>query len=265
LTNSTKSEGVLNWSSFIGKGPNAYDIGYSQGEANSGYAHLLINTSSGEENQMVIDSLEKYCFNNLPDADVKVNRLGSGGGASTPVEIRISGPNISDLYKIMNSVKLKLRKTPGTKNVDDDWGPKIKKFIVEIDQNKLSRSGLTNQDVAVSLNTSLSGQNVGDFREDGNTIPIIMQSKGSQTISFGNLESITVFGQNSGKSVPLTQIASILPDWQYASILRRDMNRTITVSCALKEGYTAGSITNPIKRWLEAQKSDWGVDYSYEL
>ena len=58
----------------------------------------------------------------------------------------------------MNSVKSKLRDFPGTKNVDDDWGPKIKKFVVNIDQNKLSRSGLTNQDVAVSLNIPIKAR-----------------------------------------------------------------------------------------------------------
>ena len=265
LVKKAGGKGVLDWSSFIGKGPNAYDIGYAPGEANSGYAHLLINTSSGDENQMVIDALEKFCFGNLPDADVKIKRLGSGGGASTPVEVRISGSEIPELYRIMNAVKSKLRSISGAKNVDDNWGPKIKKFVVKIDQNKLSRSGLTNQDVAVSLNTSLSGQDVGDFREDDNTIPIMMQSKGSDDISFSNLESVTVFGQSSGRSASLSQIASIEPDWQYASILRRDMSRTITVFCGLKDGFTASNVTKPLTNWLEGQGEEWGREYTYEL
>tara|TARA_Y100000385_G_scaffold288919_1_gene356851 strand:+ start:6102 stop:9182 length:3081 start_codon:yes stop_codon:yes gene_type:complete len=265
LTNKKRTKGIKDWSSFIGQGPTSYDAGYAQQEANSGYAHLLINTSSGEENQLVIDSLEKFCLEHLPDVDASISRLGSGGGASTPVAVRVSGPDISELYSKMNAIKSKLRQTPGSKNVDDDWGPKIKKFVVNIDQNKLSQSGLSNQDVAVSLNTSLSGQNVGDFREGDNTIPIIMQSKGNDELSFSNLESITVFGQNSGRSAPLTQIASIQPDWQYARILRRDMNRTITVVCSLKDGYTAGEVTAPLSSWLEKQSDKWGDEYTYEF
>ncbi len=265
LTNKERTKGITDWSSFIGQGPTSYDAGYAQQEANSGYAHLLINTTSGDENQLVIDSLEKFCLENLPDADVSIGRLGSGGGASTPVAVRVSGPDITELYAKMNAIKSTLRQIPGAKNVDDDWGPKIKKFVVEIDQNKLSQSGLSNQDVAISLNTSLSGQIVGDFREGDNTIPIIMQSKGNDELSFSNLESITVFGQSSGRSASLTQIATIQPDWQYASILRYDMNRTITVFCSLQDGYTAGEVAGPLYEWLQQQSDQWGDEYTYEL
>ncbi len=37
------------WSSFIGKGPNSYDLGYSAGEQSSGYALMLINAGSGDD------------------------------------------------------------------------------------------------------------------------------------------------------------------------------------------------------------------------
>jgi len=265
LINDTRLKGVRDWSTFIGKGPNSYDLGYSPGEANSGYAHILFNTSSGNDNQLVIDSLEKFCFYNIPDAEITVKKLGSGGGASTPVQIRIMGDDITELYTMVNAAKVKLREIAGTKNIDDDWGPKIKKFVVQINQSKLSQSGLTNQDIATSLNTYLSGQNIGDFREDNNTIPITMQAKGSQKVVFSNLESLSIFAQNSGKNVPLAQVATIVPEWQYAKILRRDLKRTITVNCQLEEGFTASDVTKELKLWLKEKSEQLKSGYSYEL
>ena len=265
LASEHENKGILDWSSFVGKGPNAYDLGYSQEEANSSYAHMLLNTSSGEENQMIIDSLDQFCFETLLDAEVTVKRLGSSGGAAAPIEIRIQGPEILDLYEIVNSIKDKLRSIPGTKKIDDDWGPKIKKFVINIDQNKLSQSGLTNQDIATSLNTALSGQHVGDYREQDNTIPIVMKSAISEEILYGNIETISIFSQGSGKNVPLSQIASISTEWQYAKILRRDLNRTITVNSRLKNGYTASQITKELKPWLQEQSAQWNKSYSYEL
>lgn len=265
LTNDTRSKGVLDWSTFIGKGPNSYDLGYSPGEANSGYAHILVNTSSGEDNQYVINELEKFCFYNVPDAEVTIKRLGSGGGAATPVQVRFMGDDITELYAMVAATKSKLRTIPGTKKIDDDWGPKIKKIVVQINQSKLGQSGLTNQDIASSLNTYLSGQNIGDYREDDNTIPITMQAKGNQNIAFSDLESLSIFSQNSGKNVPLVQVASIVPEWQYAKILRRNLKRTITVNCQLKEGYTATNITNVLKPWLEEQSDELKNDIRYEL
>jgi hypothetical protein len=48
LVGAERTAGVADWSSFIGKGPNSYDLGYSAGEQNSGYAHMLINTLDSE-------------------------------------------------------------------------------------------------------------------------------------------------------------------------------------------------------------------------
>ena len=81
---------MVDWSSFIGQGPESYDLGYSQDEANASYAHMLLNTTSGDDNQYVIEKLDGFCFTQFPEADIKVKRLGQGG-AGTPIEIRISG------------------------------------------------------------------------------------------------------------------------------------------------------------------------------
>ena len=163
LLNENRNIGVMDWSSFIGEGPKSYDLGYFPGEANSGYAHLMVNTSSGEDNQFVINKLDNFCFQNLPDAKVTIKQLGSGGGAAIPIEVRVSGPDEDELFKIASEIKEKLISITGTKNVDDDWGPKIKKFFVDIDPARLTKAGLSNQDIAVSANTTLSGLAVGEF------------------------------------------------------------------------------------------------------
>ena len=56
-------------------------------------------------------------------------------------------------------------------NINDDWGPKLKKLVVDIDEVKARRAGLTNQDIALSLQTALSGFETGDWigmRQDKN-------------------------------------------------------------------------------------------------
>lgn len=265
LINKDRSNGVSDWSSFIGKGPKSYDLGYNPGEANSGYAHLLLNTSSGEDNQMVIDSSENFCFNNLPDAQVTIKRLGSGGGAAVPVQIRLYGKDISDLYVLVGQLKDKLHAIPGTKNIDDDWGPKIKKLVVKINQVNLSRAGLTNQDIALSLTAYLSGQTVGDYREEDKTIPIVLKAEGNVDKHFDKLESLSIYSQGSGKSVPLSQVATIIPEWQYAKILRRDLNRKITVNCQLLPGFNASDITDIMKPWIKKESKSWKHGYSYEF
>ena len=264
IVEDTQNPGVIDWSSFIGQGPESYDLGYAQDEANSSYAHMLVNNSSGDHNQYVIEKLDQFCFLNYPEADIKVKRLGQGGGG-TPIEIRISGTNPQELMAISDLVKSKLNLIAGTKNVKDDWGPKIKKFVIDIDQSKAHRAGVTNQDIAVSLTTVFSGFRTGEFREDDKTLPIMLRSEDSEEQSLASLETLNIYAQNSGKSVPLIQVAQVLPDWQFAKIKRRDIFRTITVQSYLKEGGNASTIMGEMTPWLDEVSAQWPSNYSYSL
>jgi multidrug efflux pump subunit AcrB len=260
----TQILGIVDWSSYIGKGPESYDQGYTPDEANSSYAHILVNTSSFKANQEMINKLDDFCFNSFSNADIKIGALGSGGGG-IPIEVKISGNNPDKLSEISEKIKLKLISISGTKNVKDDWGPKTKKFIIDIDQNRAQTAGVSNQDIATSLQTVLEGFTTGEYREDDKSIPIVMRSDKSQEQTLESIETLNIFSQNSGKSVPLSQVASIKPVWQYAKIVRLDMNRTITISSELREGGNASEITTEITPWLDEQAKNWNKGYSYQF
>jgi len=153
----------------------------------------------------------------------------------------------------------------GTKNIKDDWGPKGKKFVIEINQTKAQLAGITNQDIAISLQTVLDGFRTGEYREDDQSIPIVMLSDKSKEQSLASLETLNIYGQNSGKSVPLLQVANIKPVWQYAKIKRLNSTRTIIVQSELTEGGNANAVVAQIKPWLEEQTKKWGDDYRYSL
>ncbi len=265
LINESRTQGIRDWSTFISEGPESYDLGYQSGEANSGYAHILLNTSSFEDNQTVIDKLDAYCFENFPDAEFTIAPLSGGGGGGADVEVRLSGNSPQELYAIAESIKQKMNTIPYAKNIKDDWGPKIKKFIIDIDQDKANRAGITNQDIAISLQTSLTGFDAGAFRDGEDNIPIMMRGEGSQKVDARNLESINIFSQNTGRNVPLAQVADIIPQWQYPKIKHRDLYRTMVISCDVKVGYTASQITNLISPWLAEQEKTWKPNYTYTL
>ncbi len=261
---STKTEGIVDWSSYIGEGPESYDQGYTPDEANSSYAHVLVNTSSFDANQELINRLDTFCFNSFPNADIKVGLLAAGGGG-TPIEIKVTGNDPDKLALISEQIKLKLSTISGTKNVKDDWGPKTKKFMIDINQVRAQTAGVSSQDIATSLQTVLDGFTTGEYREDDKSIPIVMRSDKSQEQTLESIETLNVFSQSSGKNVPLLQVASIKPVWQYAKIKRLDINRTITVSSELREGGNASKITAEITPWLNEQSATWSTGYSYKF
>lgn len=263
-TGPERPAGITDWSSFIGEGPQSYDLGYSPDEPNAGYAHLLINTSSGEDNAWIIRKLDDFCFNTFADADIKVSLLGQGGGG-TPVEIRIIGADQDKLYALANETRSALGAVAGTKNIMDDWGPRLLKFVIDIDPGNARKAGLTHEDIAVSLQTGLSGVSAGTFREGQDSLSIVMRSRQSGTRTLQDLENTDVFVQSTGKAVPLSQVARIVPRWDYAKIMHYDLSRSITVTSELRQGVTASEVTGKIQAWLDDHSRDWPPGYHYEL
>ncbi|BDD09474.1 multidrug transporter AcrB [Fulvitalea axinellae] len=255
---------VVDWSSYIGQGPESYDLGYAPDEANSNYAHMLINTTSADMNERAISSLDDFCFERFPTADIKVKRLGSAGGG-TPIEIEIIGDDPAKLFEVSESVKQMLVGISGTKNVKDNWGPRTKKLVIDIDQAKAQQAGVTNQDIAVSLSSALTGVKTGEFREGDQSLAIVMRNEKGESLDIDRLRGVNIYAQQSGKAVPLSQVARIVPKWQYAQIRRKDLDRTITVSSQLREGVTASEVTNALVPALEESVVNWPKGITYEL
>ncbi len=260
-----RTRGVIDWSAFIGQGPESYDLGYSPDEANANYAHMLVNTSSGDDNSYVIAKLDSFAFATFPTADIKVKRLASGGGG-TPIEIKISGRNADVLAGISNDIKAKLIAQKGAKNVKDNWGPKVKKIVIDIDPLKTQNAGLTNQDIAVSLRTALSGYSIGNYREGKDNISILMRDQNHNQVKIENLESINIYSQNTGQNVPLSQVAELDIVWEFANILRKDLRRSVNISSQVREGGNANEIMSIVTPWLDEQKTNvWPSGYTYDL
>ncbi len=257
--------GVSDFTSYVGEGAPKYDLGYTAPEKTSYTAHILINTTSDIANQMVIDGLDKFCFNTFPDLSATITRLATGGGSSDPVAIRISGREPEALFEIVETVKTQLREIPGTKNIHDDWGPKTKKILVNISQERAQLAGISNQDIAVSLETVLTGKETGQFREGDKSIPIIMTDKASLQMSIETLEGMNVYSQKTGNNVPLSQVADLEIQWQSTKIKRRQQYKTITIITDLESNFTAASIVREMTPWLDQAKKDWGMGYTYEL
>ncbi|WP_299765151.1 efflux RND transporter permease subunit [uncultured Dokdonia sp.] len=262
--NETRTDGVLNWSAFIGEGPSSYDLGYSADEANSNYGHILVNTSDQLLNGEIIEKLDAFAFSTFPDADIKVSKLGGAGGGA-PIEIKVSGDDPDKLAEISSEIKAKLFAMDGTKNIKDDWGPKGKKFLIEIDQNRAQSAGVTNQDVAVSLQTVLDGFRAGEYREGDKNIPIVMKGGNSNALTLSSLESLNIYAQGSGKSVPFLQVAKVVPQWQYSKIKRLNLDRTIVVSSQLTADGNASEIMAIVNPWLAENSQNWGDGYAYNV
>ena len=258
-------EGVVSWSSYTGEGAPKYDLGYVAPEASPNSAHVLVNTTSDAINTPIIDKLQNYLLTTWPDVTYNVSRLVSGGGSANPVEIRLTGQDAADLSRIGETVKKMLAEVPGATNIADDWGMLSKKLVVDIDPIKAQMAGLTNQDIAVALESKLSGAQTGSYREGEDVIPIIMREIQSGDLTVEDLEGLSITSQSTGLSIPLTQVAEIVIGWQAGKVLRRDLDITLSITSDVRASTTANEVFKAIVPKLDEASAEWPPGYSYEL
>lgn len=260
-----RDEGVTNWASFIGQGAPRYVLPYAPEQPNPAYAYLLVNTTSRPVVDEIMPRVERFGLDNFPDLKITARPIPLGPPAWPPVAVRISGRDSEVLFDIVDQVKARLHGIPGTKLIDDDWGARSKKLVVDVDQPRALRAGVSSQDIAVSLQSFLSGIVTTEFREGDEIIPVTLRSVAAQRNKLDRLESLNVYSQSSGLSVPLKQVADVRLEWQPSTILRRTRLRTVTVEAGTEPGVTAADVNAQLRPWLDELKAGWGPGYDWEF
>ncbi|MGD9217502.1 MAG: efflux RND transporter permease subunit [Desulfobacteraceae bacterium] len=266
MHNDEGQEGFVSWTTYIGsKGGPRYRLAYEPKTKGAEHVSMILSATS---RQFIIDAipvLEQYCTQQFPSMTTTWEAESLGGVGGKPVQVRLSGYDIFTLFSIADKVKSTLIETAGTKNVEDDWGPRTKKIIVNIHQPRARRAGVTSQDVAISLESGFSGFVTTEYREGDKIIPIVLRSVAADRQDIEKLAGLNVYVQSSGKSVPLQQIADTRVAWESSKILRRDRNRTVTVQCDLEPGANAMAIGSDIGSWLAGEIATFPAGYTYEV
>lgn len=262
---SGRPEGITNWVAHIGSGGPRFLLQHSPKSASPNYALMVFNTSSADVIDDIIPQLDHFAFEHFPDLTINSRKIESGVSIKNPVEVRLYGRDTDKLFDRVEEVKKQMSQTPGLKNIADDWGPRTKKLQVLIDQPRALRSGATSQDIAMSLQTGLTGLELTQYREGSDAISVLLRSRASDRQDISKLEALSVFVQSTGKTVPLKQVADIEVVWQPAKILRRDGVKTVSVGAQLAGEVTAANAFALLTPWLNEQQQEWATGYNYEL
>ncbi len=264
LSETDDRPGISHWANFISATPPRFTLGYNPNAPRPRYSETIVETTNAEVVPEMMQRLERYLTERYPDIRPYVRLLSNGPPVTKPVEVRISGKDINRTFEIADTVKQWLNARDDTRNVGDDWGPRVKKLVIEVSEDQARRAGVTNEDVATSLQTFLSGYETTQYREDDKIIPVILRSVAEGRRNIDRLGTLSVFSQD-GSSVPLTQVATAKLEWESSEILRRDRYATITVDSEVIEGVTAFDVIAELEPWLEEQKEEWGIGYRYEF
>jgi multidrug efflux pump subunit AcrB len=260
-----REEGIADWTVYVGNGGPKFRLAYNAVSADPGYAMFIINATSADVVPGLQRRLNEWCRENLPDAEANFKDFSYGPPVDNPVEVKVYGRRMDQVFARADEIKRKLRQISGTRNIDDNWGRPVKKLLVKVNQARARRSGVTNQDIALSLQTIFSGFGNTAYREGDKVIPISLRSVAADRTDVGKIETLSVYSQSTGKAVPLKQVADIELRWNPGRILRENRLKAMTVSSQLQPGVLAAQVTAELAPWLEEESKSWALGMKYKI
>lgn len=246
---------IRSYTTFVGAGGPRFWLSIEPEQRSDNYAQVLVHTASKEETASIVARLREVLPTLIPESRVRTQMLESGPPIGIPVQVRVFGDDIEKLRQIAAQIKDKMREIPGTLDINDDWGDPVFQMTLKIDNDRAALSGLTNQDIAATVGTGLSGLSISQLRERDRLIGISLRLRPSERSQLNDLYSLNVVNSSSGVRVPLSQIASFQRQIITPKVRRRDHERCITVRCDVMNGVLPSEITGQLRDVLPANQA----------
>ncbi|MGB0507458.1 MAG: efflux RND transporter permease subunit [Pikeienuella sp.] len=214
---------------YVGYGGPRFFLAISPVDPDPHRGFVLINTVSVDDVPAVVDRVNTFMDKNLTAARADAKRMWFGSTEPGIVKVRLIGPDKEVLMSNAGILLDALHDVPGTIGIKQDWENKVLKLVIEVDQTRARRAGVTSSDVATSLNTIYTGMSLSEYREGDRVIPIVLRGEDNLRFSLAALQRAQVYSQATGEFVALEQVASISAEWRPSRIKRLDQQRTLTI------------------------------------
>jgi multidrug efflux pump subunit AcrB len=259
-----EGKNIRAYTSFIGEGGPRFWLSIVPEQRADNYAQILVHTVRAGDTRTMVQRLKQALPLVVPSARITIEELETGPPIGVPLQIRLFGDDIETLRRIAAETKQQLREIPGTDNIHDDWNAEVFQLVAAINPDRANLSaGITNEDVALLLQTGLSGAVTTYLREEDRQIPILFRLRSDERSRIEEINSLDVVSAATNARVPLSQIAEFSTRLVSPKVCRRDRQRCITVKCDTRQGVLASSVVGQMQQQLGRLSQQWPPGYRF--
>ncbi len=255
---------VLNYVAYVGNGSPRFYLPLDQKLVHPNFAQFVIVTRNNRAREVLYERINFILENEFTVLRGRVNRLENGPPVGYPLQFRVIGNDIPTVRKFALEVASIVRANANSQNVHLDWSEQVKNIRLEIDQNKARVIGVSSQGLSTVLNSLLTGFSITQYRERDKLIEVLARAETAERMDPGKLSEINVPTQ-SGKWIPLGQIAKIEYGFEEGIIWRRNRQPTVTVSADIRGDVQAPVVSKQIDPKLDALRARLPEHYRIEM
>ncbi|MDB5992510.1 MAG: Antibiotic efflux pump rane transporter ArpB [Herbaspirillum sp.] len=242
-----KDPQVKFFTAYTGAGAPRFYLSLSPELPNPGYAQFVVMTGSLEDREAVRARLMELFKRDeaFPEVRGRVTRLDFGPSVGFPVQFRVMGPDANEVRKIAYRVQDIVRQSPLARDVQLDWNEQVRSVSVKVSEDKARLLGLTDNEIANTVQTVLSGVSATQVRRGEDLVDVVMRADEKERKHPEQLGDIQLH-THSGLTVPLSQVATVENTFEEPVLYRRDRTLALTVLSDIADGVQAPDASQSI-------------------
>jgi len=255
---------VDHWSTNVGQGAVRFYLPLNVQLPNDFFAQAVVVTKGLEQRDRVRARLEQALATEFPNVVGRVYPLELGPPVGWPLQYRVRGREPDEVRTIAARVAELVGSAPGAANVNYNWMDPGRTVRIQVDQDQARLLGLSSQDLAQSLNMTMSGVSATQLRSGIYLVDVLVRASAEQRISLSTIRTLQVPLPN-GRTVPLSQIASVEYGQEYPIVWRRDRLPTVTVQADLAPGTQAATVVQALAPQIAALNAGLRSGYHVDI
>ncbi|MEZ9911063.1 efflux RND transporter permease subunit [Vibrio sp. 10N.261.51.A3] len=217
------------------------------------FSQAMVKTENFDQANTLIPQLQKVLDEEVPEAQILVRKLNQGPPFTAPVELRVYGENLDTLKAIGEDVRLILAGVPHVTHTRETLQPGTPKVWLKVDEDTAKLNGISLNQFAGMLQTTLTGRESGSVIEGSESVPIRVRVADEARENLVHLSNIRlpISSDVYSTGINVSTLAELELTTSRGAITRRNGQRVNTIEGYIEAGVLPQTVLNEFQKRLE--------------
>ncbi len=211
----------------------------------------MVKAKTFQAANQLIPKIQKALDKAYPQAQILVRKFEQGPPFNAPVEVRLFGPNLDQLKRLGEQVRLIFTDTQHVTHTRATLSAGSPKLWLQIDEDESLMAGLHLTNIANQIQMATTGLSGGSILEQTESLPVRVRLDDNQRQEQMKISELNLIS-NTASGIPLSAISNSEIKVSRGTIPRRDGQRVNTVEAYIENGILPQTVLNEAKVKLDA-------------
>ncbi|NOJ13739.1 efflux RND transporter permease subunit [Vibrio splendidus] len=229
------------------------------------FSQAMVKTENFDQANALIPELQKVLDKEVPQAQILVRKLNQGPPFTAPVELRVYGENLDTLKAIGEDVRLILAGVPHVTHTRETLQPGTPKVWLKVDEDTAKLNGISLNQFAGMLQTTLTGRESGSVIEGSESVPIRVRVADDARENLAHLSNIRlpISSEVYSTGINVSTLAELELTTSRGAITRRNGQRVNTIEGYIEAGVLPQTVLNEFQKRLASYEMPSGYTIGF--